>query len=62
MTERNDYNPRFNLTQEMLSNGQQFNWVLYKDEESVTGYSYSDIKLKNTETGVICRVKLLFNK
>lgn len=54
MAEYNDFNPRFNLTQEMLSEGQQFNWILHKDEESITGYNYSDIKLKNPETGVIC--------
>lgn len=59
MAEYNDFNPRFNLTQEMLSGGQQFNWVLHEDEESITGYNYSDIKLKNPETGVICRVKIL---
>lgn len=55
MAEYNDFNPRFNLTQEMLSKGQRFIWVLHGDEESVTGYSYSDIKLKNVKTSQICR-------
>lgn len=61
MTTSNDYNPRFNLTQEMLTKDEEYDWVLYEcgDNENVTGYNYSDIKLMNTDTGVITRVKLL---
>ena len=56
-----EYNPRFNLTQEMLTGGKKYNWILHEDtnSENITGFDYSDIKLKNTETGVIARVKLL---